>query len=156
MTSFTGLRIDNADEVSPVAFHAHVTDNWANYLDGEIIVFDEVHVNYGGFYSPEDGVFVCPDDEVYFFCWSVAIDSERLQGAGEARLTMDGEEVKLGPRTSQILSQSYMGGGSSSTQAIVQCEEGRGITVQAVVSDSIIMRFQQRYSNFMGFRLPKI
>ena len=150
-TSFTGLRIDNKDEGSQVAFNAHFSSSTAFR---QIMVFDVVDVNYGGFYSPIFGAFVCPDDEVYFFSWAVTITQEDSQRAGEARLTIGGEVVKAGPRTGQVLTGDVSK--TSSSQAIVCCEFPKGIALKAVVSDSDPIMFEDHHNNFMGFRLPNI
>ena len=64
----------------------------------------------------------------------------------------DAVEIKAGPRTDHVVTDVYSK--SSSTQAVVQCQEGSAIYLQAVVSDGEPLTYRTPHSNFMAFRLP--
>ena len=155
MTSITGFRVHDPEDDDLVAFHAHLTND-KYVLNDHIIIFEEDPINYGAFYFPAYGIFVCPDDEFYAFLWSVTLTSEFDARAGELRLVMEGQEVKAGPKTSNVVTSSNSC--TSSSSAVVQCEREKAIALQAVVpsSDNDPIRLYAAHTNFIGFRLAKI
>ena len=151
--SWTGFHLYDPDVENTVAFHAHLSAT-TDFINGNVLIFDVDPVNIRGHYKKNFGTFICPDNDIYVFIWTVRISSESLQRSAEAQLMMaDGEttEIKAGPRTSEVLSGSNSG--SSSTQAVVRCHEGAAIYLQAVVADSNTQEFHVNSNNFIGFRL---
>ena len=136
-----------------IAFHARLSTH-SYVLNRQTIVFDNALVNKGNFYIPYLGVFMCPDDAVYLFAWSVRLESEgSSKRAPVVQLMMAGEVAKSGPKGQKISSHFS----SSSTQAIVQCEEEKGIYLQAVTSPANSpLYFHYSFCSFIGFRLPRI
>ena len=74
-----------------VAFHALLSSHSYFYND-QPIVFDAVLTNVGGYFYPGNGLFVCPDNNLYVFMWSIAVEGE-----ASARLMSGVDELKFGP-----------------------------------------------------------
>ena len=157
VSSFSGYKLVDTEN-STVAFMARQTSDSEAYIDGQTFIFDYVITNLGGHYFPTFGTFICPDTELYIFFWSVMQRYEINERPAEARLMSAKDEVinevKAGPKTSEVLTGSY--GHSSSTQAVVRCEPDRAIYVQAVIADSETQHYHHAYQTFGGFRLPKV
>ena len=117
------------------------------------MVFDMVTINRGWFYFPNAGLFVCPDDSLYMFAWSIMIHDEDFDRVAEVRLMLSGEVVKSGPRSSKSFIRDS---GSSSTQTILQCEEMKAVYLEVVISDPNPQHFYSRYKTFMVNRLQNI
>ena len=148
VTSITGYRLPTTE----VAFHAQLSfDDYVN--NGQPIIFDDDTVNIGGLYSPNLGFFLCPDSDVYFFSWSIATTSESGERELGSRLMLAGEEIKVGPLTGKPRTTSTFK--SSSTQAVVRCQAGQTVYVEAVVIGSTNQRLENLYTNFLGFILPR-
>ena len=106
-------------------------------------------------YFPIPGYFICPDDDMYMFFWTIITSDEERDRSAEVCLMMagDGEEieVKCGPRTSRALTASYSK--SSSTQAVVQCQEDQAIYIRSIISDGEKQKYLPLVSSFSGYRL---
>ena len=91
----------------------------------------------------------CPDDEYYFFSWSIHATRNRAQ----SRLLLGQDRVKNGPYTT--ISPRGGDSGTSSTQAIVKCVENRVISVQVTIppSDGPITSILGSCTLFTGFRI---
>ena len=148
VTSLTGYRLPVAD----VAFHARLSAS-IDIRNGTAIPFDDATVNNGGFYSPDLGFFQCPDDELYVFMWSVATNFESEQREFQGRLMMSGVEVKVGPQTGKPFDDNPFKG--SSSQAVVRCQQGENVYIEAGVTGDESQRLHYVWCNFLGFRLPK-
>ena len=70
----------------------------------------------------------------------------------EARLMLNGDMWKSGPRTKDAFNEHT----SSSTQVIVQCEEGDRVYLEAVMSEDRPMAFDRIATYFTGFQLANI
>ena len=60
--------------------------------------------------------------------------------------------LKSGPKTSQPVGDRFAG--SSSTQAIVQCEAGKVVYIQAIVDGAVPQTYYRAHTSFSGYRLP--
>ena len=149
LTSLTGYGLFYSDEEEPVAFHAHLS-SYIEVADGGIIVFDEAPTNEGGFYNTEFGVFLCPDNQLYAFIWSLTATSEADSRELEAVLVMNGDVIKVGPRSSKMIANPT----TSSTQVVVRCQQSQGIMLEAVSNISSPIGIDYAHSSFVGFRLP--
>ena len=85
-------------------------------LDGTIIVFDQVLLNYGNHYHGDYGIFLCPSNAWFVFSWSL----QTVQGRAKAELVMDGTTKIMGPFTDG----SEHGSSTSSLSTVIQCSEG--------------------------------
>ena len=120
LTSFTGARLCSTDCDDYVAFSAVLSQNVATVGS---VIFDHLLVNHGNTYNPTDGLFTCPDNELYLFTWSgtaIARDSDPF-----LRLVFN----------STIIRQAYMQRtdsnadsrgtfGTCSQTAIIRCSTG--------------------------------
>ena len=58
-----------------VAFYAKLKED-KGFATGATIPFNDEIINIGGWYYPNQGLFVCPDDAYYVFMWTYrTIDS---------------------------------------------------------------------------------
>ena len=105
-------------------------------------------------YFGTNGLFVCPDNGIYIFIWSVLMapgSSSRCLTS----LTIGGNEIKYGPKTSY----PYYGQGSGLNQmtAVVQCRSAP-LAAVAVVSgiNPAPTYIGFGYSTFSGYRLAPV
>ncbi|XP_062579695.1 uncharacterized protein LOC134280404 [Saccostrea cucullata] len=54
-----------------VAFHSYLSHNEVNPGSHQTIIFDNVITNIGGNYNQHSGDFICPEDGVYTFFWTL-------------------------------------------------------------------------------------
>ena len=155
-TSISGFQLnqdDSDDEnitysMGAVAFSADLSANY-RVFHHQIIKFDNVMLNKGNAYFKDNGVFLCPDDAIYYFSWSTQslADSRFVR----SRLVMNGVEVRYGPRAQPTASTDS---GTSTLSTILQCEPGAGIWVEAVeTSSEHEMEYMAPYTSFTGFKL---
>ena len=118
-----------------------------------IIIFHDVAINEGDMYFDTNGLFVCPDDGIYMFVWSVTMAAGSSSRCLTS-LTMAGEEIKYGPKTSYLSGSTS---GVSHMTAVIQCSSAP-LAAVAVVSGinpcPTYMGFG--YSTFSGYRLASV
>ena len=134
------------------AFTASLSSH-TDVSQGSVIIFDDVTINEGEMYFGTNGLFVCPDDGIYMFVWSVMMHYQSSSRCLTS-LTMAGEEIKYGPKTSYL---SGFHGGVSQMTAIVQCSSAP-LAAVAVLSgiNPGPTYFGSGYSTFSGYRLAPI
>ena len=110
------------------AFTAELSSN-TDVSQGSVIIFDRVSVNEGEMYFNNSGYFVCPDNGVYMFAWTVMMVSSSSSRCLTS-LTVGGEDIKYGPKTSYY---SGRHSGTSQMAAVVHCRSSP-LTGVAVVS----------------------
>ena len=120
---------------------------------GSVIIFDDVTINEGEMYSGTNGLFVCPDDGIYMFIWSVLMNDSSSSRCLTS-LTIGGNEVKYGPKTS-YLSGEYSG--VSQMTAVIQCSSAP-LAAVAVVSgiNPAPTYYGLGFSIFSGYRLSPV
>ena len=133
------------------AFTASLSSN-TEVSQGSPIIYDDVTINEGEMYFGSNGLFVCPDDGIYMFIWSV-----RMVVGSSSRcltsLTMAGEEIKYGPKTSYL--DGYYSGVSQMT-AVVQCSSTPLAAFTVVSGINPAPTYQNYYSVFSGYRLAPV
>ena len=68
-TGNTGYACVAEDESEVVGFTARTVGGSSTYNTDDVIQFNTVIANYGGYYNSETSIFICPDDGIYmFFC----------------------------------------------------------------------------------------
>ena len=122
-TSFTGFKI-GTDDVN--CFSAHLADD-ENIFAGQTITFGTVATNVGGFYFPNQGNFLCPDNDQYMFTWGVEADINTRAKAG---LMFGGSQVVLGPVTS-MTAEPVPTSRSATTSVTNQCQQGTAVWIEA-------------------------
>ena len=101
-----------------VAFTAQLF-NATTVLENSTIIFDDEIHNIGGHYSPHSGQFICPDNNLYVFMWSLQKDRNSLEGMRCISTLQKGTtKLKYGPKTSYH-STSYSG--TTEIVAVLQC-----------------------------------
>ena len=68
---------------------------------GSTLIFDRVITNVGGLYFPNSGYFICPDDGLYVFIWSIMKATNTAEGMQcISKLSQGGNDLKFGPKAS--------------------------------------------------------
>ena len=144
-TTFSGFRL-----TSPIAFTAELSYNQYLFPGGRLM-FDNVLANFGGYYHPLHGYFLCPDDGLYVFSLSVYTPDADTPWS-VSRLMVEGDVFMHGP-ISYITTTSYDSGSASAT-VVLQCTQG--LTVYAEAQDSHDFPFHSygaELTSFTGFKL---
>ena len=124
-STFSGYRLASVE--SAVGFTAELSSD-QDLFPGDKIVFDRVISNIGGQYDAERGIFECPDSGIYSFTVSAHFPEHENQWS-VSKLVIDGETVLQGPITHWAIAGTDSG--SSSVTAVVQCEQGKDVYVEA-------------------------
>ena len=147
-TSLTGYRVGNA---GTIAFTARTTQP-QEAEEGKSIIYDEELINVGGHYQSTTGKFVCPDDDYYFFTWSVLND----QRVTFTHLEMDGNVIKEGPSTSYTGGGGQQGvSGTSSMSTVFQCSAGSQVGVVFSSQRWGGVTLDPFYNTLSGWKVPR-
>eukprot|EP00923_Selenidium_pygospionis_P004489 GHVN01007276.1.p1 GENE.GHVN01007276.1~~GHVN01007276.1.p1 ORF type:complete len:453 (+),score=11.24 GHVN01007276.1:134-1360(+) len=125
-------------------------------LDDSNIVFDSELTNVGGFYYSTSGQFVCPDDWIYVFSWTIMKTKdtpEDMQCTTALRQT--GIDRKYGPKTTYY--GTYYSGMTSMT-SVVECTLGTAVTVVSkpwseTIPGATFHGSSMTHTSFSGFKL---
>ena len=114
------------------------------YNDGEIMLFDNIETNLGGFYDNSSSMFLCPYNGVYIFSISTRSYTNFYM---YARIIHDNNPV-AGTASDEVANDQ------GSVMAIIECLSGESVWVEnygdnRVLGGSSVMK----YSSFSGFLL---
>lgn len=123
-TTYSGFRLPD----DTPAFTARLSQD-AYLFPGSRIFFDDVVSNYGGYYDAEHGFFECPDDAIYSFTITNHFPIFSTSQWSSVQLVMNGNARFNGPQTYRA-TNGY-DSGSASVTALLQCETGRNIYIEA-------------------------
>ena len=149
----SGTNVIAGERNDVVAFSAQLSTS-TEVSEGSPIMFDNIVINEGGRYVNTSGQFICLDDFVYVFMWSLkptGSSSNRCL----ASLSQQGNEVKHGPRTS-IHSPSSNYNGNSHMQVAAQCQSNPVAAFTVVSGINPGPTYSGVYSSFSGFRLGSL
>lgn len=143
------VAIDN-----PVAFTAELSMD-TSVVSNQTIVNDRVILNEGGLYFGDVGLFVCPDDSVYIFFWTVKRSGMLINERATGKLVMGNVLVKHGPTSNYQGTDTNSGSGTSFMTTVARCVNATSVRVEADVSYSNepYITYEKRHTSFSGFRL---
>ncbi|KAL4218274.1 hypothetical protein ACF0H5_023010 [Mactra antiquata] len=112
-----------------IAFHAYQSTNRC-YSNKEMIQYDVETMDFGGGYTPVDGVFDAPTSGVYVFTWTAV--TTKQTGWFVSQLIVDGEV--RGSITSDSDSVGYTRGGIHPATGVVATyvEAGKHVYIQMI------------------------
>lgn len=137
------------------AFSAELGNN-TEYAFGATIVFDNVTSNENDHYNSDTGEFICPDDGLYMFIWSIAkvITVDVLEGMRcISQIRRGTTDLKFGPKT------SYRGigySGIAEMTTVLQCVPQEAISIVTVAwsqNATDVSRYRAQYTTFNGYKL---
>ena len=136
-----------------LAFSAVCTQT-VDYFPGSTVVFNDVITNDGGAYVNNTGQFVCVDDSVYLFIWSMvkATDEEVSGMRVIAKLQMGLDEIKFGPKTNYY----QYNAGNAEMNSIVACRTSPVSAITVSIEpwlDNNLLKLVSEFPGFSGFRL---
>ena len=138
-----------APEIGPIGFTAHATQSrW--YDPGEVIEFDSVQSNFGGYYSSTTYTFRCPYTGVYLF--NCGINSY------ESYLMCDivKDHVLLGSAYAEHIQDETHSYPQASAIVIVQCNAGQNVWTEAQSAVPYLSVAHSRSTQFVGFLLHQL
>ena len=104
----------------PVGFSAFTTLE-RYYNDGDVVLFDGVSSNFGGYFNLETGIFVCPYWGVYWF--SVTCRGGTSNSCN-ALITVDGSyKAQVHGWVSEKINQAAV-------SIVVECKVGQSVWIQ--------------------------
>ena len=124
-STFSGYRLSSIE--AAIGFTAELSQDVYLFPGGRIF-FDKVVSNIGGKYHDEHGFFECPDDSIYSFTISAHCPEYPNQWS-VTQLVFDREVVMQGPIT--YWSTTSEDSGSSSVAALLHCQQGKAVYVEA-------------------------
>jgi len=134
------------------AFSANLAAN-TSYSDETTMVFGTVLANIGGLYINNSGQFVCPDDGLFVFMWSI----QKADSLGYPNmrcitsLRQSNVIFKNGPKTTYY---STVPSGSTEMMTVLQCTQLTAVTIVTESwSDSEQLSAFDSKSSFSGFKL---
>ena len=150
LTSFTGYKLYGASQ-DAIAFTAIMTNNHTATSDDQPFLFDLVITNIGDAFDPTFSVFTCPDNDYYFFSWSVTAN---FGGANSGvDLFIDDTRTRRCHLTEQSTDDDSETSGTCFTSHIMKCSLGSRVQVSSrhVVEGRI---FLGGYTMFAGHKIP--
>ena len=149
LTAFTGFKLYDYTE-STIAFTAVMTSNHTSATPDQPFIFDEVVLNLGNAFNPVTSVFICPDDDYYFFSCTVTADHGTADGS--ANLYMDTTFVKEIYLNRQDPYDDNGTSGSSTASVIKQCALGSVVQVRGGYANERV--YLADYTLFSGYKIP--
>ena len=145
-----------SDEV--IAFSAELSMD-TSLLANVPIMFDNVITNAGGLYLNDTGEFICTDDDLYIFIWSLLkpIRSDLLNMRCIALLRIGGSDTKYGPKTTYYSSMTYSGIAEMTT--VLPCTTSPPANVSILSApwtedqNRLVVYRGYGWTSFSGFRL---
>ena len=147
-SAFSGYRL--APVESAVGFTVALSND-THLFPGGRILFDKVISNFGRYYDDQHGYFRCPDNGIYTFTTSASFPVFQNQWS-VSKLVFDRETILQGPIT--YWAAPAADSGSSSVTAILQCQNGKDVYVEA--KEAYIFPYNvygERLTSFTGVRL---
>ena len=111
------------------------------YNEDDVVQFDGIVVNYGGFYNDSTGIFTCPYSGYYLFSVSVLAYKTRRMGVD---ISLDGSRV-VGAHAEDP--DKYDQG---SVTATVKCDLGQQVWVRCIYDGDRMYGDGYKYSSFTG------
>ena len=127
-----------------VGFSAYTLEERA-YNDGDVVIFDGVVSNFGGFFDFDSSIFVCPYSGIYWF--SVSCLSKIGYPCTPAINVETKEILKTHGATGSH-------GNQGSTSTVVECKAGERVWVRNV-SDDEAYNGWDKTNSFSGFMLHR-
>ena len=120
-------------------------DAHAYYDLGEVVVFNGVTSNIGGHFQPATSSFLCPVTGVYYF--SLAVSNVNDDNNIHAHLMLE-NQILASVRAAALGTYNQ-----ATNSAIITCEMGQTVWVQATASDEqrVFGDPNYRLSSFSGF-----
>ena len=103
----------------PVGFSAYTTQE-RYYNDDDIVLFDGVSSNFGGYFNLETSIFVCPYWGVYWFSVTCRGGTSNCN----ALITVDGSYK------AQTIGASSESINQSAVSIVVECRVGQSVWIQ--------------------------
>ena len=134
------------------AFTAQLSSH-TQVSQGSVVIFDDASVNQGEMYFNNSGYFVCPDNDVYMFVWTLRMTSTSSSRCLTS-FTVGVEDIKYGPKTSY---HSGYSSGTSQMAAVVRCRSSplTGIAVVSGINPAPTY-YGSGFSTFSGYRLASV
>ena len=130
---------------SPVGFSAYATQN-RDYNAGDLVLFDGVDTNIGGYYQSSSSTFLCPVDGVYVFSASLLTTEEDKYMTFRI---MKEDVVIAGAFGEDIPAVRF----ADSAVAVTECLIGQKVWVKSIHDNSRMYGSAAHYSMFSGFLL---
>ena len=111
----------------------------------ELIIFDEVISNIGGYFNPTQSVFICPFSGMYAFYFNVQATTD----GPSATLKIVKENVQIGDASADDVDGAYNTG---SGFVVTLCEAGEKVWIASNTNNEKINGGNMRTS-FSGFLL---
>ena len=73
--------------------------------EGWTIIYNSVQLNNGSAYDESTGRFICPNNNVYYFGWSIHVDL----GGMSSQLMMGERVMKRGPFSTHVSTEGLQG-----------------------------------------------
>ena len=110
------------------------------YSAGDIVIFDSIESNLGGFYNADSSVFVCPNNGMYVFALSAGCASQV-----NADIMLDGESLV----TVRCHNSHYSQG---NVMAVTECVSAQRVWAQVTREGTLAGNSSERYTAFSGFQ----
>ena len=125
--------------LEPIGFTAFMTES-VSYEIGDVVIFDSVESNIGGFYNEKASVFVCPNNGMYIFSLSVTCEMLQIN----ADLMIDDNAFV----TVRCHNDHYSQG---NVVAVTECYSNQKVWAQVTYAGSLAGNSTDRYTSFSGF-----
>ena len=135
----------SGNQTEAVGFSVFATEE-RNYNDGDIVIFDNIVSNFGGYFDLDSSIFVCPYSGIYWF--SVSCFSEN----GYACTPVIYVETKIILRTEGAADETH--GNQASTSTVVECMAGKRVWIMNDYDNRVYDTYD-RTNSFSGFLLHK-
>ena len=144
----------NENNSTMYAFSAELSSDVA-LTGGSTLIFDRVITNVGGLYFPNSGQFICSDDGLYIFVWSIMKATNTAEGRQcITKLSQGGTDLKFGPKTSYF-STTYSG--ATEITYISKCTTSPPTAVTIInvpwSETELISQYRWRKTSFSGYKL---
>ena len=136
------LFTEDVNEV--IAFTAYSTLGGIYYDAGDVIIFDAVQTNIGGYFQTDTSTFTCVHHGIYIFSWTLYTNDDMLS----AELFINDESHLFQTYTSTQDNQSQ------SMTIITECNTNQKISLRSHYDDSYIWSSSaEALSSFSGCML---
>ena len=139
-----------------ISFSAFMTDGYTYPDVLETIPFNGVLLNSGGFYNPDDSVFTCPVNGVYYFAFNLYTPEIGSQShISNGALLVDGKLAIEAYCSDADIGEFALQCGNS---AVLSCDAGFEVRVVPLWPDSQVYGTldNQRCTSFQGFFLHSV
>lgn len=141
---------EDSKPTGKAAFSARLTHDMDDIKTHQVIIFDAVILNEGGFYNATTGIFQCPWNGVYDFSFFLGQRSENTDAKGAyVELYVNEKPIYTGVADQQHSKQDLQGG----NRAIIRLKAGNQVKVVALAGSNHIEGDNHRSTTFSGLFL---